>query len=175
MSRNIEVEGLRIVANLMCVAARTAPKTKGIDNLVISIIDGNEKEDLFNEMIKISKENNHPHFKRDAMNVNESPLLVLIGTKLAPLDLRICNFCGFNSCEEMKKAGAVCVFNSGDLSLAVGSAVSVAANHRVDNRIMYTAGLASINLGLQGNEVKIASGIPLSATGKNIYFDRKES
>jgi len=42
MSRNIEVEGLRIVANLMCVAARTAPKTKGIDNLVISIIDGNE-------------------------------------------------------------------------------------------------------------------------------------
>jgi len=175
MYQDTEIRGLKTVASLMCVAARTAPKTKGVDNLVISIIEGSEKEKLVEEMIKISREKNHPHFKRDAINIKESPLMVLIGTRLSPLDLRICNFCGFNSCAELKKSGGVCAFNSGDLSLAVGSAVSVATNHRVDNRIMYTAGMASINLGMQGKEVKIAYGIPLSATGKNPFFDRKEN
>jgi uncharacterized ferredoxin-like protein len=52
------------------------------------------------------------------------------------------------------------------------SAVSVAMDHRVDNRIMYSAGKAAIEAGLFGPEVKIAYGIPLSATGKNPFFDR---
>jgi uncharacterized ferredoxin-like protein len=51
--------------------------------------------------------------------------------------------------------------------------VAVAADNRVDNRIMYTAGFAAVKLKLLGEEVKIAYGIPLSATGKNIFFDRK--
>ncbi len=38
---------------------------------------------------------------------------------------------------------------------------------------MYTIGMAAVQLELLGPEVKIAHGIPLSATGKNIFFDRK--
>jgi uncharacterized ferredoxin-like protein len=38
---------------------------------------------------------------------------------------------------------------------------------------MYSAGKAAIELGLLGTEVKVAYGIPLSATGKNPFFDRK--
>lgn len=72
----------------------------------------------------------------------------------------------------MQAAGALCSFNSGDLGIAVGSAVSVATDHRVDNRIMYSAGKAALELGLLGDGVAIAFGVPLSATGKNPFFDR---
>ena len=61
----------------------------------------------------------------------------------------------------------------GDLGIALGSAASVAADHRADCRIMYTIGKAAVRLGLLGPEVEIAHGIPLSVTGKSIYFDRK--
>ncbi|MDT8308711.1 MAG: ferredoxin domain-containing protein, partial [Bacteroidales bacterium] len=56
---------------------------------------------------------------------------------------------------------------------AVGSAISVAMDHRVDNRIMYTAGIAAVEMKMLGEAVKIAYGIPLSATSKNPFFDRK--
>jgi len=60
-----------------------------------------------------------------------------------------------------------------DLGIAVGSAVKTASFHNVDNRIMYRAGIAAKSLGMI--ESNIAYGIPLSATGKNIFFDRKKA
>ena len=51
--------------------------------------------------------------------------------------------------------------------------VSVAADHRVDNRVMYTIGQAALDLGYLPEEYRIVMGIPLSATTKNIFFDRK--
>jgi uncharacterized ferredoxin-like protein len=65
-----------------------------------------------------------------------------------------------------------CVFNTGDLGIAIGSAVSIAADHRVDNRVMYSVGQAVLEMGLFPPEVKIAYGIPLSATSKSPFFDR---
>jgi hypothetical protein len=50
------------------------------------------------------------------------------------------------------------------------SAVKTASIHNVDNRIMYTIGVAAKKLGLLDADVIL--GIPLSATSKNIYFDR---
>jgi uncharacterized ferredoxin-like protein len=38
---------------------------------------------------------------------------------------------------------------------------------------MYTAGFAAVKLKLLGEEVEIAFGIPVSATGENPFFDRK--
>ena len=53
------------------------------------------------------------------------------------------------------------------------TAVSVAASHHVDNRIMFSAGKAALNLNLfDDNQVKIAYGIPLSVSGKSPFFDR---
>lgn len=43
----------------------------------------------------------------------------------------------------------------------------------IDNRIMFTAGKAALELGCFPGTVKVAYGIPLSATGKNPFFDRK--
>ena len=67
----------------------------------------------------------------------------------------------------------MCAISIGDLGIAIGSAVSVAAAHHVDNRIMFTVGRAALNLKMFGDdEVKIAYGIPLSVSGKSPFFDR---
>ena len=66
-----------------------------------------------------------------------------------------------------------CTFNTGDLGIAIGSAVSVAMDHRVDNRIMYTVGQAAMELRLLGDDVPVIYGIPLSISSKNPFFDRK--
>jgi len=60
-----------------------------------------------------------------------------------------------------------------NMGIAIGSAVKTASILNIDNRIMYTAGLAAQTLGMI--EADIVIGIPLSAKGKNIYFDRKWS
>ena len=59
-----------------------------------------------------------------------------------------------------------------DIGIAVGSAVKTAQIHNVDNRIMYSAGSTAISLGLLGKDCTAAFAIPLSASGKNIFFDR---
>ena len=58
-----------------------------------------------------------------------------------------------------------------DLGIALGSAAKIASNMNVDNRIMYSIGVAARRLGIGGSN--IVHGIPLSASGKNVFFDRK--
>ena len=50
-----ELRGLESVAELMCVAARTAPKSKGWDLLETKIIKGKEKDDLVKEMKRLEQ------------------------------------------------------------------------------------------------------------------------
>ena len=55
--------------------------------------------------------------------------------------------------------------------IALGSAVKVASELNVDNRIMYSIGRAAMKMELlKADEIQ---GIPLSIKGKNIFFDRK--
>jgi uncharacterized ferredoxin-like protein len=161
------------IAQEMCLAARTAPKARGLDLLEIIIIKGETIKKLSEKMLKIGEKENHHTFLRDGQNILKAAAIVLIGTKRLNLGLKYCGFCGFGNCAGNEKVKGVCAFNTGDLGIAVGSAVSVAMDHRIDNRIMYSAGKAAIELGLLGTEVKVAYGIPLSATGKNPFFDRK--
>ena len=51
-------------------------------------------------------------------------------------------------------------------------AAAAAADERVDSRIMYTVGKAAEEMGYVEGPV-IWHGIPLSVTGKSIFFDRK--
>jgi uncharacterized ferredoxin-like protein len=57
-----------------------------------------------------------------------------------------------------------------DLGIALSSACSVAARFHVDNRMMFTIGGPARKLGWMESQVII--GVPLSSSGKNIYFDR---
>jgi uncharacterized ferredoxin-like protein len=59
-----------------------------------------------------------------------------------------------------------------DLGIALGSAVKTAQIHNTDNRIMYSGGVAARDLGLFSPDCTVVYAIPLSATGKNIFFDR---
>jgi uncharacterized ferredoxin-like protein len=160
-------------ARLLCLAARTAPKARGRDLLVTAIVTGREKEALVARMFEIARRDGVAFIERDAGNIAGVEVVVLLGTRKEPLGLPHCRFCGFADCDALQAAGGVCAFNSGDLGIAVGSAVSRAADLRLDNRIMYSAGKAALELGLLGEEVVLAYGIPLAAAGKNPFFDRK--
>jgi len=174
LNDDAETAGLRTVAELMCVAARTAPKARGADNIVTAIIeDEAERAPIAERMREIGERFDAAFFSRDADNIMAAGTLVVIGTRLERLGIPGCNLCGYDGCAESERAGARCAYNSGDLGIALGSAAAVAAAHHVDNRIMYTVGRAVVELGTLGEDVGIAHGIPLSAAGKNIFFDRK--
>jgi uncharacterized ferredoxin-like protein len=167
---------IKRVAEQMLVAANTAPKTRGLDSLVYAYIEGDEIKRLAEKMQEISVREDFASFARDAGNILASPIVVFIGTKIQPKGLKICGLCGFANCAEKNKYPSTpCTFNTADLGIAVGSAVSIAMDNRVDNRVMYTVGFAALELGLLPKEVKIACGIPLSASGKNIFFDRPQN
>lgn len=174
------------VAGFMCVSARTAPKTRGLDDLeILAISNENDLNRLAEEMEKMGSELGMAFFQRDAENIRQSDAVLLVGVKSSkPKELN-CSGCGYPNCEEFRKAvesrkdlkkvsyqGPSCVFQVMDLGIAVGSAVKIASMLNVDNRIMYSVGAAALRAGFL-KESNIALGIPLSAYGKSIYFDRR--
>ncbi|NLC71739.1 MAG: ferredoxin [Desulfuromonadaceae bacterium] len=172
--REMETDEMLYPATLICMAARTAPKGKGMDLLRTAVVTGEEKFHIADKMREIALRDGIKFFARDADNVDQAIVLILIGTREKPLGLPNCGFCGFANCEVLQAAGGICAFNSGDLGIALGSAVSRAADLRIDNRILYSAGKAAVELGLLGDGVRVALGLPLSVSGKNPFFDRKQ-
>jgi uncharacterized ferredoxin-like protein len=173
-SSEVENQAAKMVAQLMAAAARTAPKGKGKDNLEILIVERESKDKLGEEMRRIKKETGLDFFERDADNIDQSIVVVLIGTKVKPINVPNCGYCGYEDCNENRANNGICAFNTGDLGIAIGSAVSIAADHRCDNRVLFTAGKAGLNLNYFHKEVKIAYGIPLSISGKSPFFDRNK-
>ena len=167
------------VARLMELAARTAPKSKGEDFVEILTLSGKSIPKLAKTMIAFGKKTNKQNFDRDAVNVKNSPVIMLIGLKKATTLNLDCGACGFAKCADLQKAqksngefdGPFCVFRQLDFGIALGSAVKTAQMMNVDNRIMYRIGVVARDAGLI--DWDIAMGIPLSATGKNIFFDRE--
>ena len=185
-SEEIEREAVRMVATMMASSARTAPKGGGVDAIKTLIIDGSELELLANAMEDKAKER-PPYlssaFSRDAGNVRKSSCVLLIGVTGEPKKIKQpfdCGACGYGTCEKLLHArkrqgndfvGPICMFQAIDLGIALGSAVKLASELNVDNRMMYTIGAAAKKLGLLDSDAII--GIPLSVSSKNIYFDRK--
>lgn len=179
----LEQGGIDIVARLMMISARTAPKGKGVDSLVIKTVSGKDLVVLADEMRMYGEAHEIGFFIRDSQNIAECEACVLIGALGDGVVGIDCGGCGYSTCKEMLKAqqkthkkrpfkGPNCVVKMADLGIAIGSAVKTASIHNIDNRVMYSAGVGALNLGwLEGCHV--AYGIPLSASGKNIFFDRK--
>ena len=61
-SQEIEERAVERIADMMCVAARTAPKGKGVDNLVTLIVNGQDKELLSTEMRRVAQESGMEFF-----------------------------------------------------------------------------------------------------------------
>jgi uncharacterized ferredoxin-like protein len=186
-STDAERQAIHAVATLMAAAARTAPKTRGVDTIQSLVVDGEDLETLAQAMEQAAGEQSSamgPGFLRDARNVRASACVVLIGASGVPRKPEVpmdCGACGFRTCANLLNAraktsrgtgffGPVCAFASIDLGIAAGSAAKVAADNNVDNRIMRTIGTGAMRL--KWLESDVILGIPLSATGKSPYFDR---
>jgi len=175
-----EKEGILETAKLMQVSARTAPKSAGIDDLVLAIVYGKEKNEIAEEMEKIAQERNSKRFTRDSKNLHDSEAVLLIGIK-GPKSFGLnCGACGYTTCKAFEEAGKkqgqdfvgpTCLFKALDMGIALGSAAKTASLLNVDNRIMYRVGTAAKRLGFLP-EAHVLMGIPLSAKGKSVYFDR---
>lgn len=149
------------VAELMVTAAKTAPKGRGVDNIVSVILTEREElEKLASKMEELA-ELYGDFFRRDAMNVRNSDAVVIIGCRIVSY--------GLKKPENMKVDPDVFI-SLVNLGIAVGSAAKIASLLNVDNRVMYTVGLAALELRLL--EADLALGIPLSIKAKSIYFDR---
>lgn len=170
----VNEEGIIAVAKKMMLAARTAPKGRGVDNLKIALATGEDIKLISDKMSEMGERLNNPTFLRDSGNVLQAKAIVIIGTRIKSIGLAKCGMCGFDNCSEKDKFPKVpCVFNTGDLGIAVGSAVSIAADFRIDNRIMYTIGQALAEMHCLGEDMAVIYGIPLCASAKNPFFDRK--
>ena len=184
-SKQAERDAVYMAAQLMAAAARTAPKTRGVDSIKTLIVDGEELEALAAAMEAKPGEKTGvvPFYPRDAGNVRNATAVLLIGVTGEPkgLDRPLnCGACGYRSCGDFANSkkrdgedfrGPLCVFQSIDLGIALGSAAKIASDLNIDNRMMYTIGAAARKLGMLDCDVII--GFPLSVSGKNPYFDRK--
>ena len=154
----------------MMTAARTAPKGKGVDIIEVATITDKEIDMLSEELRAMYEKNGLKFFLRDADNILSAEAIVLIGTREQAQGLN-CGHCGYATCAS-RKEGVPCAINAIDIGIAVGSACATAADFRVDTRVMFSAGLAAQQLQwLPG--CKMVMAIPLSASSKNPFFDRK--
>lgn len=170
--KEIKIAKVIEIGKQMMIAARTAPKGKGFDNLELILVYGEDLEVLASYMEKSVERHGRQFFYRDALNIRQSQAVVVLGTRLANLGLD-CGYCGFPNCAAKDQhEGLPCVFPINDLGIAIGSACATAADSRVDTRVMFSAGSAVLELGWLGPECKVAFAIPISATGKSPFFDR---
>lgn len=173
--KQMEEKAVLETAAKMCAAARTAPKTKGVDNIVTVVLTGKEKDELADKMEEVYLREfgeTEGHYVRDGRNLRTAGAVVLIGVKRAYTGLPHCSFCGFKNCGENKKMGGRCAFNTIDLGIAIGSAVSVAADNRVDSRVMFSIGKVAEEMNYAEGEDIIWEGIPIIVSGKSPFFDR---
>jgi uncharacterized ferredoxin-like protein len=169
------MEGLKYVADLMAISARTAPKTKGEDFVVVEVLTDDQITRLGQGMIERGERNDIHAFIRDGGNVLASSAVVLIGIKDADVAGLNCGACGEETCvkintHEGQFKGPQCALRLLDMGIALGSAAKTAGMMNVDNRIMYRVGVVARQLGLI--DADFVMGIPISATGKSVYFDR---
>ena len=172
------MEGIDLVANLMIISATTAPKSRGENFVQTKVLKGDILVELADAMLLFGQRTQKKDFDRDSKNVAQSEAVVLIGLKKASVLNLDCGACGFPDCKTFQKqkkidvefSGPICAYRLLDMGIALGSAVKTAAMLNVDNRIMYRIGVVVREMNIV--DWDYVMGIPLSVTGKSIYFDR---
>lgn len=173
-----------ITVKLMAASARTAPKAGGKDFLEIVVITGDDDLKKIAERMKeyAPDSTNEPYWLRDASNIENSQALLLVGLSKPVTAGYDCGGCGYASCAEFAKhreikeknmgyTGPHCIMRMMDIGVALSSAAKTAGILNVDNRVQQRVGAAARALGYIKAEVVM--GIPVSITGKSIYYDRK--
>ncbi|MBS1112052.1 MAG: hypothetical protein H6Q95_344 [Nitrospirae bacterium] len=177
-------EVAEMVVKLMAASARTAPKAGGKDFLEIIAVTNEEFLKKIADAMKeyAPKSTNEAYWLRDASNIKNSQALLLVGLSKPVTAGYDCGACGYPTCGEFAKnrqlkekemgyTGPHCVMRMMDIGVALSSAAKTASIHNVDNRIQQRVGAAAKAIGLIKSEVVL--GIPISITGKSIYYDRQ--
>ena len=171
------MSAIRTTAELMEAAAVTAPKAVGQNYVVTVILEGEDVLRLGEAMTAYGAEKQKKNFDRDGANTAASEAVVLIGLKDAKPPGINCAACGEEQCfaintgyAEGEFLGPQCAIRLLDMGIAIGSAVKTAQIMNVDNRIMYRIGVVARRMGLI--DADFVMGIPLSISGKSIFFDR---
>ncbi len=166
-------EALDIVSKILVMNSITAPKGVGRDDIVIELVkDDKIKEKILLKSKEIAKRSGFSFYERDAINCENISHIIFIGYKMFYHGFD-CGFCGFKTCVECEEKGGMCAISVTDAGIAIGSLVKLSAIFGVDNRIMLSIGQAAKETGFFEEKVGGAYGIPLSATTKNPFFDRK--
>ena len=166
-------------AELMEISARTAPKSRGEDFVATTIVGREKLDELGAEMERIGRTTGRKNFDRDAQSVRSSGAVLLIGLKNAQEVGLNCGACGFETCAEnaahrQKRnefTGPLCAFRLLDMGIALGSAAKTASILNFDSRIMYRIAPAVLSLGWV--DWDYVMGLPIAATGKSVFFDRR--
>lgn len=168
--RNIRKEIVLEAAKQIMMAARTAPKGKGVDIIEIITLSHDSLPTLSENMRSEGKKRGMMFFLRDADNIEQVDAVILIGTRRHPLGLN-CAYCGAKTCGENPESNP-CAINSIDVGIAIGSACSKAADLRIDTRVMFSAGTTAQSMNLLPGCNQIIA-LALSVSSKNPFFDRK--
>jgi uncharacterized ferredoxin-like protein len=132
-------KAVEMVADLMALSARTAPKGKGQDSIVIKVVTGDEVQKLAAEMHRLGETLGIKILLRDSGNMERSDACVVISCKGADVAGIDCGGCGFATCKEMLAAqesfasqkkpfhGPNCAIKMADLGIALGSAAKTAS------------------------------------------------
>ena len=177
-------ETIETVINLMAASAMTAPKAGGKDCLeIVALTDSDDLKKVADEMRKYahnsSKEN---YWHRDAANIETAQGVLLIGLAGPVTAGYDCGGCGYSTCKEFEDSrdlkdfemgytGPHCIMRMMDIGVALASAAKQASLFNVDNRVQQRVGATARALGYINCEV--AMGIPVSISGKSIFYDRK--
>lgn len=175
---------IETVINLMAASAITAPKAGGKDCLeIVALTESDDFARIAEEMRKYapnsSKEN---YWHRDAANIESCQGVLLIGLAGPVTAGYDCGGCGYRTCVEFERSrelkdfelgytGPHCIMRMMDIGVALSSAAKAASLLNIDNRVQQRVGAAARALGYIKCEV--AMGIPISISGKSIFYDRK--
>ncbi len=170
--RDLRPEAVKMLAEAVMAAARTAPKAKGRDLVEIAMVTGKDIERLSQTMLEMSAESGMKFLIRDAGNILHAQAVIIIGTREPATVCGLnCGYCGYATCEA-KPECTPCVMNGVDVGIAIGSACSKIADFRLDSRVLFSAGWAAKRLGIIA-DADMLFAIPLSVSSKNPFFDRK--
>lgn len=168
---------MQLVAELMSVAAKTAPKSLGQDYVDIQVVAGEQLQLLADEMEKFGQSSGKINFDRDAASIRNADAVVFVALREnKPLGLN-CGACGHDRCVDLETregsefVGPLCAWRLLDVGIALGSAAKMASTMNVDSRVMYRPAVVARKIGMVSGDILAA--IPIAATSKNIFFDRE--
>jgi len=96
------METMEMVAQLMALATRTAPKAGGKDFVELKVISGDVLQTLGDEMIKYGAASGRKDFDRDGKNIASAGAVLLLALKNPGVTGLNCGACGVDKCAELK-------------------------------------------------------------------------